>query len=230
MRAALAVLLLVGAGCATRSDCVRADDALVAASQRLVRETPSVARGDAPAEAAGKLLDMAEVLDEERERIAGMSFDDAAVSDAMGDYAEGLRRVVEIVRQTARATTKLVESVASLDVANASLTRSLGAFESACEGATPPCAISAEPLPQGSSKEVLMAVDTRIRAVETRDPGALRARTDVLRQLARVQELIVEVADATEVVARIGRELDDLEAISEDVRTRLDRQCPQLAH
>lgn len=226
VRVALSVMLLaVGAGCATKSDCVRADDALVAASERLVGETPSVTDGDAPAEAADKLLDMAEVLDDERARIAAMHFTDATVSEAMSDYAEGLRRVVQIVRQTARATTKLVESVASLDVANASLTRSLGAFESACEGATPPCAISAEPLPKGTSKEVLMAVEQRIRAVETSDPGALRARTHVLRQLGRVQELLVEVAEATEVVARVGRELDDLEALSKDVRSRLDQQC-----
>lgn len=226
MRTLLAVVLVATGGCATRSDCVRADDALVAASQRLVGETPSVAEGDGASGAARKLIAMAEVLDEERARIAAMTFDDDTVAAAMRDYAEGLRRIVQTVRQTARATTTLAESTASLEVAHQSLTRSLDALESACEGVDPPCALSSGPLPKGSTKTKLAAVEARVEAIASSDPGVSRARADALRQLARVQELLAQVAEATAVVGRIGRELDALEAISSDVRSRLDTHCP----
>lgn len=223
----VALAALIGTGCATRSDCVRADDALVFASERLVGDTPSIGQGDGPSVAARKLLAMAEVLDDERARIAAMAFDDEAVAAALRDYAEGLRRIVETVRQTARATTTLAESAASLEVANAGLSGSLDALESACEGAGPPCALSTAPFPKGSTKTVLAAVEARVRAVDTRDPGVSRARSEVLRQLSRVQELLAAVAEATTVVSHIGRELDELEASSADVRARLDAQCPQ---
>lgn len=211
-------------GCA-RSDCVRADDALVAASHRLVEDTPSVGDGDSSADARRKLLVMADIIDEQQSSIAALSFDDQVVAEAMRDYAEGLARMSETVRQTASVTATLTDSAASLEVARAELDRSLDALESACAGARPTCAISWGTAPKGSTRSVLSTVMKRVRAVQTHDAGAIRARADALRQIQRVQELLLQTADATTVVVHVTEELDHQQTTTTDVLTRLRDHC-----